>query len=130
MSRFDSPLKNLQVASPCSVDWDSMYGDDRKRFCGQCKLNVFNLSGMSTDEAENLIMNAEGRLCVRFYQRSDGTVLTADCPVGLARVKQRMRATMTAAASLSSVKIWRGCVACPVGRCKSAARPGSRFMRA
>src|SRR3954451_5691753 len=100
MSKIDSPLNNIRIASPCSADWDQMYGDDRKRFCGQCKLNVYNLSGMTTDEAEALIMNTEGRLCVRFYRRADGTVLTSDCPVGWARVKQRARATMTAAASL------------------------------
>ncbi len=77
-----------------------MLGDDRKRYCGECRLNVFNLSGMSKTEAENLIMNAEGRLCVRFYKRADGSVLTQDCPVGWARVKQRTRAYVTALASM------------------------------
>ena len=82
MTKFDNPLNNLKVASPCSQDWDQMVGDNRKRYCGECKLNVFNLSGMSKTEAENLIVNAEGRLCVRFYKRSDGSVITEDCPVG------------------------------------------------
>jgi len=100
MSKFDSPLNNIRVASPCPADWDQMYGDGRKRFCGECKLNVYNLSGMTRDEVEALIMNAEGRLCVRFYQRRDGTMITQDCPVGWARVKQRTRLYMTAAASL------------------------------
>ncbi|MFZ1700736.1 MAG: hypothetical protein WBO10_03495 [Pyrinomonadaceae bacterium] len=100
MPRFDSPLKNLLVASPCSADWNEMYGDERKRFCGDCSLNVYNLSGMSRDEAEALIMNAEGRLCVRFYQRSDGSIITQDCPVGWAKVKQRTKLFASAAASL------------------------------
>lgn len=100
MSKFDSPLNNLKVASPCQADWQEMYGDNRKRFCGDCKLNVYNLSGMTRDEAEALIMNAEGRLCVRFYQRSDGSVITQDCPVGWAGVKQRTRVFATAAFSL------------------------------
>jgi hypothetical protein len=77
-----------------------MYGDDRKRFCGDCKLNVYNLSGMTREEAESLIINAEGHLCVRFYKRRDGTVLTQDCPVGWARMKQRTRAIATAVFSL------------------------------
>ena len=77
-----------------------MLGSERKRYCGECKLNVYNLSGMSKTEAENLIMNAEGRLCVRFYKRADGSVLTQDCPVGWARVKQRTKAYVTALASL------------------------------
>jgi hypothetical protein len=100
MPRFDSPLNNLSVASPCSADWEEMYGDDRKRFCGDCKLNVYNLSGMTQDEAETLVMNAEGRLCVRFYRRADGSVITADCPVGWAKVKQRTKVWATAVASL------------------------------
>lgn len=77
-----------------------MIGDNRKRYCGECKLNVFNLSGMSKTEAENLIMNAEGRLCVRFYKRADGSVITEDCPVGWAKVKQRTKVYVTAVASL------------------------------
>ena len=100
MSKFDSPLSNIKIASPCSADWDEMYGDSRKRFCGECKLNVYNLSGMTRDEAESLIMKAEGRLCVRFYKRADGSVITADCPVGWAKVKQRTKLYAAAAASL------------------------------
>ena len=100
MSKFTSPLNNLKVASPCSQDWNGMIGNERKRYCGDCKLNVYNLSGMTRDEAENLVMNAEGRLCVRFYKRADGSVITQDCPVGWAKVKQRTKVFVTAAASL------------------------------
>ena len=100
MARFDSPLKNLKIASPCSANWDEMYGDERKRFCGECKLNVYNLSGMTHYDAENLLRNAEGRMCVRFYQRSDGTILTQDCPVGWAKIKRRVSVFATAAFSL------------------------------
>ena len=100
MSKFDSPLNNIRIASPCSADWNEMYGDDRKRFCGDCKLNVYNLSDMTKEEAESLVMNAEGRLCIRFYRRADGSVITEDCPVGWAKVKQRTRLYATAVASL------------------------------
>ena len=100
MSKFDSPLNNIKIASPCSADWNEMYGDDRKRFCGDCKLNVYNLSGMAKGEAESLIMNAEGRLCVRFYKRADGSVITEDCPVGWAKVKHRTKVFATAAFSM------------------------------
>jgi len=100
MPKFDSPLNNIQIASSCPADWDAMYGDERKRHCSDCKLNVYNLSGMTKDEAEALVMNAEGRLCVRFYRREDGTILTQDCPVGWAKIKQRTRLYAAAAASL------------------------------
>lgn len=98
--RYDSPLANVKVASPCSADWEQMAGDDRKRFCGDCKLHVYNLSGMTTYDAENLLRLSEGRLCVRYYQRPDGTVLTQDCPVGWARVKRRLSVAAAAAFGL------------------------------
>ena len=100
MSRYQSPLDDIRIASPCSANWNDMYGNDRMRFCGDCKLNVYNLSGMSREDAENLVMNAEGRLCVRFYRRSDGMILTENCPVGWAKVKARAKVLVTAAFSL------------------------------
>jgi hypothetical protein len=100
MNKFTNPLNNIKIASPCSQDWEAMLGDNRKRFCGECKLNVYNLSGMTKAEAEQLLINSEGRLCVRFYQRVDGTVLTQDCPVGWAAFKKSVSKTATAAASL------------------------------
>ena len=100
MPEFDSLLKNIKIASPCSADWNEMYGNERKRFCGDCKLNVYNLSGMTSYDAENLLRNSEGRMCVRFFRRADGTILTADCPVGWAKVKQRLTASATAVFSL------------------------------
>lgn len=100
MQRFESPLNNIKIASPCSADWNEMIGNERKRFCGDCKLNVYNLSGMTKYDAENLLSVSEGRLCVRYFQRSDGTVLTADCPVGWEKVKQRLSRSVTAVFSL------------------------------
>lgn len=100
MSKFTNPLDNVRVASPCSADWNEMYGDDRKRFCSDCKLNVYNLSDMTRQEAESLLLNWEGRLCVRFYRRADGTVLTKDCPVGWQAVKQKISRRVTAVFSL------------------------------
>jgi len=96
----NSPLNNIKIASPCSANWDAMLGDDKKRFCSECKLNVYNLSGMSKSEAENLLFESEGRVCVRFYRRNDGTILTQDCPVGWAKIKQNVTRTATTTISL------------------------------
>jgi hypothetical protein len=100
MKRFSSPLRNVKVASPCPAEWDRMIGDERARFCGQCELNVYNLSAMSTLEAESLIARTEGRLCVRYYRRKDGSIITQDCPVGLRRLKVRAAKIKRAVASL------------------------------
>ena len=40
---------------------------------------------MTEDAALKLVEEREGRLCIRFYQREDGTVLTSDCPAGAGR---------------------------------------------
>ena len=93
-------LDDIRIASPCRSDWDSMYGDDRRRFCAECKLNVYNLSGMTRDEAERLVMNSEGRLCVRFFRRKDGTILTQDCLVGWKAVKKRVSRMAVALSSI------------------------------
>lgn len=83
-------LDAIDIATPCDASWEGMYGDDRTRFCAVCRLNVYNLSGMSRDEAQELILEQEGRRCVRFLRRADGTVLTHDCPVGLAKVRRKI----------------------------------------
>src|SRR5262245_18296403 len=74
-------LDNIRVASPCNAEWETMIGDDRVRHCGACDKQVYNLSEMTRDEAQALIVAREGRLCIRYYQRKDGTILTADCTV-------------------------------------------------
>jgi len=67
-----------------------MIGDERVRFCGQCSLSVYNLSSMTRADAESLIARTEGRLCVRFYRRRDGSIITKDCPVGLRAIRRRV----------------------------------------
>jgi hypothetical protein len=90
MAQFSDPLSRVRVASPCTADWDSMIGDERVRFCGQCELNVYNLSALTRTQAENLIGGTERRLCVRFYRRRDGSIITQNCPVGLRALKLRL----------------------------------------
>jgi hypothetical protein len=105
-------LEDIRIATPCNADWQDMSGDDRVRFCGKCDKNVYNLSAMTRGEAEELVRQKEGRLCVRLYQRADGTVLSADCPVGVRRkrLRQRVWASLSgAAASLMLVLgVWTG----------------------
>lgn len=99
------PLEQIKIASPCHANWDEMTGTDQARFCQSCRKNVYNLSEMTRAEAEALIQEKEGCLCVRFYTRADGTLLTQDCPVGLRalRVKLAKRLSYAAALLLSCV---------------------------
>ena len=93
-------LNQLRIAAPCKADWKWMLGDDRVRFCGQCNLNVYNLTALTRDEAESLIRRTEGRLCVRFYRRKDGTILTRNCPIGLEALRKKFRGLTRAAVTL------------------------------
>jgi len=86
----DLPIK-IQIASPCTARWEDMGGDDRIRFCDHCQKNVYNLSTITTAEAQALLQDTRGRLCARVFQRLDGTILTEDCPVGLARQWRRVK---------------------------------------
>lgn len=90
MARQSDLLDRLRIASPCSVGWERMVGDDRVRFCNQCDLNVYNISNMTRKQVEALVLSTEGRLCVRLYKRTDGTVITQDCPVGLRALRRRV----------------------------------------
>ncbi|HEY5925701.1 MAG TPA: hypothetical protein VIV11_28640 [Kofleriaceae bacterium] len=93
-------LPNIRVASPCSADWAKMTGDARVRACADCNKNVYNISEMTRDEAEALILAKEGRLCVRYYQRKDGTILLKDCVIGVAQKRKRRLIAAGAAALL------------------------------
>jgi len=100
MKKFTNPLDNIKIASPCSADWNEMIGDNRQRHCAECRLNVYNLSDMTQTEAENFLINSEGRVCLTFHRRSDGTVLMKDCPIGWQRLKKNVSRFAAAAFSI------------------------------
>ena len=75
------------------MNWDQMTGDDRARFCSLCSLHVYNIAEMTRKQAVALISETEGRICGRIYRRSDGTVITKDCPVGLRAIRRRLART-------------------------------------
>src|SRR5919107_5522361 len=101
MPTYTNPLEHVNVAAPCPADWEKMVGDERVRYCDRCSLHVYNLSGMTRREAEALVTNSEGRLCVRYYRRADGTILTRNCPVGLRAIRRKV--SRVAGAALSAV---------------------------
>ena len=79
-----------------------MEGSDRVRFCAVCKKSVFNLTDMTAREAAALVEDVERRPCVTYFERPDGTVLTADCPVGVSAARRRLAAAVAAAGSLAA----------------------------
>jgi len=90
MTRQAVSLEVIDIARPCPANWDQMRGDDQVRFCKHCSLNVYNLSAMTRDAAQQLVAEREGRLCIRMYRRLDGTVVTADCEGALKLAAKRV----------------------------------------
>jgi hypothetical protein len=117
-------LDVIDVARPCPLDWNEMRGDERVRFCGHCSLHVYNLSTMSRTAAERLVRETEGRVCVRFYRRVDGTVTTRDCGIKAAAKRLGQWAGAGTAVALSALVAalgWtRASSACPI---ENADRP-------
>jgi hypothetical protein len=86
-----------------------MPGTNRVRFCGQCRQHVYNLSAMSREAADMVLLANEGRLCVRFFQRPDGTVLTRDCLARVRAFRRRLVGGLSLAAALFLVMLeWAG----------------------
>jgi hypothetical protein len=71
-------LDVVSVREPCPADWDEMTGDERERFCAGCGLYVHNLSAMTRTEAERLVCESAGRLCIRYEQDARGGVRTLE----------------------------------------------------
>jgi len=103
-------LGQVRVAKPCKEKWENMRGDDRVRFCGRCDKNVYDLSELTTAQAEGLLAEHEMNLCVRYYRRADGTVMTSDCPEGQRRrrIQWAAAAVVTAGLAGSSLGIHFG----------------------
>ena len=92
-------LERIKIASPCGAAWSEMDGNDRVRFCSKCQKKVYNLSALSPLEAESLLLEMKGQLYPRLYRRTDGTVLTGDCPIGARYVKNLIHDTLCAVAA-------------------------------
>lgn len=119
-------LSRISIASPCTVSWDSMAGDERVRFCSGCKLSVYNLSAMSSDEAIELMQSHEGNPpCIRFFRRADGTIITADCPIYAKRLERLHKFWRKVAAALLGLFAFTS----PVRACENEAPTPSRLKR-
>lgn len=105
-ARVELPLlQRVKVASPCKERWDDMTGDEHVRFCGRCEKNVYDLSSLTAAQAEALLAERGESMCVRFFRRSDGTVLTSDCPVGGRKRFWRRTAVAAVASGMAAVGI-------------------------
>ncbi|MGC4071849.1 MAG: hypothetical protein QM760_04915 [Nibricoccus sp.] len=75
MRNHPIPLSTLRIDKPCSQNWESMAGDDRRRFCAQCQHHVHNLSQLTEREIQK-ILNTDGRVCGMLVRDPFGRLIT------------------------------------------------------
>lgn len=106
------------IRQRCSADWETMRGDDKRRFCEHCQKFVHNVSAMSRTERETFADPANMRECVFYSQRANGDVADLSLLVRLRRWFPFLRlACWSALVALLPVAL-TGCmgVRCPPDR--------------
>lgn len=94
-----SLLDKVVIAAPCPMSWENMEGNDRVRHCQGCAKNVYNISDMSTAEAEQFLLANGTDACIRLFRRQDGTLINDNCPVGLRNLRNKCKAVVRAIAA-------------------------------
>src|ERR687883_1789820 len=67
-----------------------MVGNHQVRFCQHCSLYVHDLAKITRKDALKLVAASNGKLCVRYQRRPDGTVQTATHAQPVAQIKRRL----------------------------------------
>lgn len=92
------------IQAPCPMRWDDLdlsdagnlqarspdAACDTKRFCHECKLNVYNISNMTEAEAAALLRQKDKRTCIFISVAPDGAIITDNCPRVLRRVRNQV----------------------------------------
>ncbi len=97
-------LPVIQLDKPCRLPWSDLIGDDKTRFCTQCRLHVHNLSAMTSEEAAQFLANRSGRTCVAFAPSANGAPMTLDyAPAAPVRAKHAIAAGLAVAAAATAI---------------------------
>jgi hypothetical protein len=97
MARY-VPSALLQIAKPCSENWEAMAGGSRVRHCASCGRNVINVASLTPEQIEKHIEAARHGTpmpCMRLVRFEDGALLTARTDRQLS-LRQRAIATLSA----------------------------------
>jgi hypothetical protein len=109
------------IKQRCSASWDTMRGDDKRRFCDHCQKFVHNVSAMSQEERQTFADPANMRECVFYSQRRDGDVADLSFLVRLRRWFPFLRLAGWSALAALIPTVLSGCMMgarCPPERIK------------
>ena len=85
----------LEIRKPCPRLWEDLQGDERRRFCSECALHVHNSAELTAREAQALVSEAEGRVCMRIEYDPQGAPIHRET-----RVARLSRWALSAGAAL------------------------------
>ncbi len=91
MKRVVSPLT---INQPCSMDWNSMSGNDKRRFCNQCGCHVHNLSALTAAEQKQFAEKNGEKECISYVRYTDDTIAARSWGDHIAALFKSMRWTM------------------------------------
>lgn len=112
-------LDAIRLSFSCNELWERMRGNEQARFCERCQKTVYNLSAMTTAEAEATLCGPGDPPCVRYMRMADGRVSTKD------RVLPRVALTAGLAAAAAGAAVILGDQPEPRPAC---AEPASQVM--
>ena len=81
-------LDQIEVAAPCHASWDEMTGDETTRFCEHCLQNVYNLSSMSREEAQEALIALGAKVSGSVSKKTRYVVVGADAGSKLKKAEE------------------------------------------
>lgn len=93
----------IRIQNACPKKWSELVGGDDRRFCDACDLHVHNSEALTRVEAEELVRDAEERVCMRIVRDAAGAPVFRDSAASLARRAARW-ALATGAGLLAACK--------------------------
>lgn len=109
--------QQVEVVTPCGVEWNSLARRGNARFCGECSKLVHDLSSMKEEAARALLRTSKENLCVRYLYDATGQIHFAQAPiVPLGRLAWRKVAR---AAVLSAPVLLQACGGADAGPFRS-----------
>src|SRR5260370_26866447 len=76
MTKRSEKLNGLVIGFECSTSWEEMQADGPRRFCAECRREVFDLERMTPEEIFGHVQASRGKLCGRLTRR-DGRLAMA-----------------------------------------------------
>jgi hypothetical protein len=74
------PRTALRIQTPCTKTWEQLSGCGAKRFCSECSLHVHDAKQLTREQAERLVAESTGALCMRMQFDPIGAPLFLDTP--------------------------------------------------